>query len=65
MPPSVDPLVDAQYTPNQQCIPEYYSQSHSVMYSEGHLQMVQSGSPHHMVGYITIKKITKNYVILF
>ncbi|KAL4088761.1 hypothetical protein QTP88_023845 [Uroleucon formosanum] len=48
IPPGVVPLDDAQYTSNQQCIPGYYSQSPSEMYSEEHLQMVQSGSPNYM-----------------
>lgn len=60
MPPGVTPLVGAQYILSQQGIPGYYHQSHpAVMYSEEHLQMVQSRLPHHMVKYIKIK--IKNY----
>ncbi|XP_050519774.1 protein lingerer isoform X2 [Daktulosphaira vitifoliae] len=47
MPPGVAPLVGAQYILSQQGIPGYY-QSHPVMYSDEHLQMVQSRLPHHM-----------------
>jgi len=65
MPPGVAPLVGAQYILSQQGIPGYYHQSHPVMYSEEHLQMVQSRLPHHMVKYITIKKQTKNDMILY
>jgi len=63
MPPGVAPLVDAQCILNQQCIPGHNSQSHCAMYSEEHLQMVQSGLPgYNMVKYnITIKKKTKYY----
>jgi len=56
MPPGVAPLVGAQYILSQQGIPGYYHQSHPVMYSEEHLQMVQSRLPHHMVKYIANKK---------
>lgn len=56
MPPGVAPLVGGQYIVSQQGIPGYYHQSHPVMYSEEHLQMVQSRLPHHMVKYITIIK---------
>lgn len=49
MPPGVTPLVGAQYILSQQGIPGYYHQSHPVMYSDEHLQMVQSRLPHHMV----------------
>lgn len=52
MPPGVAPLVGAQYILSQQGIPGYYHQSHPVMYSEEHLQMVQSRLPHHMVKFI-------------
>ncbi|XP_050427101.1 protein lingerer isoform X3 [Adelges cooleyi] len=48
MPPGVAPLVGAQYILSQQGIPGYYHQSHPVMYSDEHLQMVQSRLPHHM-----------------
>jgi len=65
MPPSIAPLIDGQYILNQQGIPGYYNQSHSVMYRGEHLQMVQSGLPHYMVKYIKIEKKTKNNIILF
>ncbi|XP_015368477.1 PREDICTED: protein lingerer isoform X3 [Diuraphis noxia] len=51
MPPGVAPLVGAQYILSQQGIPGYYHQSHPVMYSEEHLQMVQSRLPHHMTNF--------------
>ncbi|VVC33301.1 Hypothetical protein CINCED_3A019141 [Cinara cedri] len=51
MPPGVAPLVGAQYILSQQGIPGYYHQSHPVMYSEEHVQMVQSRLPHHMTNF--------------
>lgn len=52
MPPGVGPIVSGQYILSQQGIPGYYHQSHPVMYSDEHLQMVQSRLPHHMVKFI-------------
>lgn len=61
MPPGVGPIVSGhQYILSQQGIPGYYHQSHPVMYSDEHLQMVQSRLPHHLVKYtILLKK--QNY----
>lgn len=64
MPPGVAPLVGAQYILSQQSIPGYYHQSHPVMYSEEHLQMVQSRLPHHMVKYILTKTKTLTLILL-
>lgn len=54
MPPGVAPLVSAQYIMSQQGIPGYY-QSHPLVYSEEHMQLVQSRLPHHMVKYLLFK----------
>lgn len=48
IPPGVTSVVPGQYILSQQGIPGYFHQSHPVMYSEEHLQMVQSRLPHHM-----------------
>ncbi|XP_025406617.1 protein lingerer isoform X3 [Sipha flava] len=51
IPPGVGPIVSGQYILSQQGIPGYYHQSHPVMYSDEHLQMVQSRLPHHMTNF--------------